>query len=149
MRQVLEVASADIKCSRRCAGQGARIAVGFFSDEIVAPTSQSSYIIVREEELTAPRGAKEGHLSVRPAITQHRTLICEVDAGEGADCLVDVQVRLLFMCTSGTLVLRCESCNTELSRGFELTLSLSLLSLSLSLLSLSLFTLSLSRSLCE
>ena len=98
MRQVLQVASADIKCSRRCAGQGARIAVGLFSDEIVAPTSQSSYIIVREEELTAPRGAKEGHLSVRPAIAQHRTLICEVDAGEGADCLVDVQVRLLCMC---------------------------------------------------
>jgi hypothetical protein len=108
LKKVEYVSADDIICSRSCQGSDAVIFIDFFTNIIMSPTVDSTYMIIDEEQLKPTAG----HLHRVPSIPNHNTLICEVDEGDGKDLPVDVQ-SLDNMGTPSS------SCYTEFSRGFE------------------------------
>ena len=111
LKKVEFVSEDDIVCTRSCQGSGAEIFVDFFTNMIMAPTMESSYIIVDEEQLK-PTVPSAGHIYPVASIPHHNTLVCEVDGGDGKDLRIDVQ----SVDNTGAPT---SSCYTEFSRGFE------------------------------
>ena len=83
--------------------------VNWYTRQVLAPSTSTSYIIVGEEPKSAP-----SMLHYLPFEPQHSTLVCDVPPGEGTDAELLVESYYADMRDS-----EATSCPTPGSRGFE------------------------------